>query len=139
MVSVRLRSQWKCNAIVVVDCHSALWLAKVSKGQLISKAIYGLLTSPKKQTEEFVLFAFLLKQIKFVCSFFRRIYGLPICFRFYLTFRMHQRENQMVVTLIYGLILPMAGRNRVNEKWEFVMLSTVQGVPNFQKVDGTPS
>ena len=31
-----------------------------SKGQLISKAIYGLLTSPKKQTDEFVLFAFLL-------------------------------------------------------------------------------
>ena len=30
------------------------------KGQLISKAIYGLLTSPKKRTDEFVLFAFLL-------------------------------------------------------------------------------
>jgi hypothetical protein len=30
------------------------------KGQLISKVIYGLLTSPKKQTNEFVLFAFLL-------------------------------------------------------------------------------
>ena len=31
-----------------------------TKGQLISKAIYGLLTSPKKRTDEFVLFAFLL-------------------------------------------------------------------------------
>ena len=31
-----------------------------SKGQLISKAIYVLLTSPKKRTVEFVLFAFLL-------------------------------------------------------------------------------
>ena len=31
-----------------------------AKGQLISKAIYGLLTSPKKRTDEFVLFAFLL-------------------------------------------------------------------------------
>ena len=30
------------------------------KGQFISKAIYGLLTSPKKQTDKFVLFAFLL-------------------------------------------------------------------------------
>jgi hypothetical protein len=30
------------------------------KGQLISKANYGQLTSPKKQTDEFVLFAFLL-------------------------------------------------------------------------------
>ena len=32
----------------------------ISKGQLISKAIHGLLTSPKKRTDEFVLFAFLL-------------------------------------------------------------------------------
>ena len=31
-----------------------------TKGQLISKAIYGLLTSPKKRMDEFVLFAFLL-------------------------------------------------------------------------------
>ena len=32
----------------------------VAKGQLISKPIYGLLTSPKKRTDEFDLFAFLL-------------------------------------------------------------------------------
>ena len=32
----------------------------VCKGQLISKAISGLLTSSKKRTDEFVLFAFLL-------------------------------------------------------------------------------
>ena len=32
----------------------------VTKGQLISKAIYNLLTSPKNRTDEFVLFAFLL-------------------------------------------------------------------------------
>ena len=31
-----------------------------SKGQLISKPIYDLLTSPKKRTDEFDLFAFLL-------------------------------------------------------------------------------
>ena len=31
-----------------------------TKGQLISKAIYGLLTSPKIRTDEFDLFAFLL-------------------------------------------------------------------------------
>ena len=31
-----------------------------AKGQLYSKAIYGPLTSPKKQTDKFVLFAFLL-------------------------------------------------------------------------------
>ena len=32
----------------------------MAKGQLISKAIYGLPTSPKKRMDEFVLFAFLL-------------------------------------------------------------------------------
>ena len=32
----------------------------LSIGQLISKAIYGLLTSPEKWTDEFVFFAFLL-------------------------------------------------------------------------------
>ena len=32
----------------------------VPKGQLISKPIYDLLTSPKKRTDEFDLFAFLL-------------------------------------------------------------------------------
>ena len=31
-----------------------------TKGQLISKAIFGLLNSPKKQMDGFVLFAFLL-------------------------------------------------------------------------------
>ena len=31
-----------------------------AKGQLISKVIYGLLTSPKKRTDEFDFFAFLL-------------------------------------------------------------------------------
>ena len=38
-----------------------LFLSIISfKGQLISKAIYGLLTSPKKRTNEFVLLTFLL-------------------------------------------------------------------------------
>ena len=51
------------------------------KGQLTSKAIYGLLTSPKKQMDESVLFFTVHgKQIKFVLSFFGRIYRTPICF-----------------------------------------------------------
>jgi hypothetical protein len=40
-------------------CKSGIY-KEIPKGQLISKAIYGLLTSPKKQTDELVLFAFLL-------------------------------------------------------------------------------
>ena len=35
----------------------ALGFQNIDKGQLISKAIYGLLTSPKKRTDEFDLFA----------------------------------------------------------------------------------
>ena len=40
--------------------HPVTLFSKLTKGQLISKAIYGLLTSPKKRTDKFVLFAFLL-------------------------------------------------------------------------------
>ena len=61
-----------------------LWFRLVSvsayKGQLILKAVYGLLTSPKKQTDEFDLFALHGKQIKSVYLFFGRIYGSSICF-----------------------------------------------------------
>ena len=39
------------------------------KGQLISKAIYGLLTFPKRRTDQFVLFALHGKQIKADRSF----------------------------------------------------------------------
>ena len=54
-----------------------------SKGQLISKAIYGLLTSPKKRTDESILFPFLL--------FMAKKFNSPVrqsAFRFYLTFTM---------------------------------------------------
>ena len=37
-----------------------LSISNFTKGQLISKPIYDLLTSPKKRTDEFDLFAFLL-------------------------------------------------------------------------------
>ena len=59
------------------------------KGQLISKAIYGQLTSPKKQMDEFVLFAFLLftvnKSNSSVC-FLGESTACQSAFRFYLTF-----------------------------------------------------
>ena len=59
-----------------------------TKGQLISKAIYGLLTSPKKRTDEFVLFVFLLftanksnSSVRFLGESIAR----QSAFRFYLT------------------------------------------------------
>ena len=59
------------------------------KGQLISKAIYGLLTSPKKPTDKFVLFAFLLFTANKSDSFVRFLGESTSCksaFWFYLTF-----------------------------------------------------
>ena len=53
-------------------CPLTLKLISVPKGQLISKAIYGLPSSPKKRTTELVLFAFLL--------FTANKSNLPVCF-----------------------------------------------------------
>ena len=61
-----------------------------TKGQLISKAIYGLLTSPKKRTDEFVLFAFLLfmaNKSNSSVHFLGESTAHQSAFQFYLTFR----------------------------------------------------
>ena len=63
---------------------------RVSKDQLISKAIYGLLTSPKKWTDEFVLFAFLLfmaNKTNSTVHFLGESIARQSAFRFYLTFK----------------------------------------------------
>ena len=55
----------------------------ISICQLISKAIYGLLTSPKKQTDVFDWFDFLLfaaSKSNSSIHFFGRIFGSPIYF-----------------------------------------------------------
>ena len=74
----------------LVFSKSNFLLANKAKGQLISKAIYGLLTSPKKRTDEFVLFAFLLFTANKSNSSVRFLGESTACqsaFRFYLTFR----------------------------------------------------
>ena len=61
-----------------------------TKGHLISKPIHGLLTSPKKRTNEFVLFAFLLFTANISNSsvlFLGESTARQSAFRFYLTFR----------------------------------------------------
>jgi hypothetical protein len=60
-----------------------------TKGQIKPKADLGAVDSPRKQTNKFVFFAVKSKKSnknKFICSFFGRICGVPICFWFYLTF-----------------------------------------------------
>ena len=64
------------------------------KGQLISKAIYGLLTSPKKQTDK-VSFAFLLftaNKSNFLFVFW---------------------ENLRLTDLLFGFISPLAARQKL--------------------------
>ena len=60
-----------------------------SKGQIKPKADWRAVDSHKKQTNEFVLFAFLLftanKTNSFICLFGEST-SRPNCFRFYLTF-----------------------------------------------------
>ena len=65
----------KIDEIFTID------LMTFTKGHLISKAIYGLLTSPKKRTDEFDLFAVKSKKANKTNSsvrFYGRIYGTPI-------------------------------------------------------------
>ena len=52
----------------------------ITKGQLISKADWRAIDSPKKQICFVCFFTLHGKQIKFVRSFFGRIYGSSICF-----------------------------------------------------------
>ena len=61
----------------------------LSKGRLISKAIYGLLTSPKKWTNEFDLFAILLftaNKSNYSVRFLRESTARQSSFWFHLTF-----------------------------------------------------
>ena len=61
----------------------------LTKGHLISKAIYGLLTSSKKQTDKFVLFAFLLFTVNksnFSVFLGGESTARQSAFQFYLTF-----------------------------------------------------
>ena len=96
------------------------------KGQLILKAIYGLLTSPKKWTDEFVFLAFFTlhsKQIKFVCLFFVRIYASQSTFWFYPSFncavspwvfwRNSQTRNNSVYWINMGSIWVRTGNTWV--------------------------
>ena len=61
-----------------------------TEGQLISKADWRAIDSPKKRTDYFFLFAFFLFAANKTNSFIRFLgesMAHPKCFRFYLTFR----------------------------------------------------
>ena len=81
-----------CTLVSTVSALAKTWAIcklehnfyqQLPKGQLISKADWRAINFPKNQTGEFVLFAFFTlhgKQIKFVRSFFGRIYDELISF-----------------------------------------------------------
>ena len=76
------------------------------KGQLISQAVYGQLTSPKKRTGEFVLFAFLLftaNKSNSSVHFLRESKARQSAFWFYLTFR--KTDNDEFRCLFFSLQL----------------------------------
>ena len=73
-----------------------MWPA--TKGQLISKAIYGLLTSPKKRTDKFVLFAFLFfmaNKSNSSINFLGESTACQSAFWFYLTFRLASTDSAL--------------------------------------------
>ena len=85
----------KCQIISALDLTALTRNPKTvevflkAKGQLISKAIYVQLTSPKKRTEKFALFAFLLSTANKSNSsvrFLEESMTHQSAFRFYLTF-----------------------------------------------------
>ena len=83
-----------------------------TKSQLISKAIYGLLNSPKKQTDEFVLFAFLLftaNKSNSSVHFLGESTALQSAFWFYLTFRTGLAALQN--TNLYMLLLQVSSND----------------------------
>ena len=90
----------------VCQCRSSImFLQRIissPKGQLISQAIYGQLTSPKKQKDEFVLFACLLftsNKSNSSIHFLGESTARQSAFRFYLTFK-NSLKVRIVCTMV---------------------------------------
>ena len=81
----RYGSYFAIDSVRLHNCEPGTY-QEITKGQLISKAIYGLLTSPKIRICFVCFFTLHSKQIKFICLFFGRIYARQSAFWFYLTF-----------------------------------------------------
>ena len=106
---------WSGLYLYRISNYLVIWgsygMALHAKGQIKPRADWRAIDSPKKRTNEFLFFLLYSPEIletwnfdfkfqvfpdghgkktKFVSSFFGRIYGAPICFRFYLTFRSFQ-------------------------------------------------
>ena len=77
----------------------------IGKGELILKAIYGLLTSPKKRTDEFVFFAFLLFTANLSIHFLGESTARQSLFLFYLTFRDSSTQDVCKMTLVCTVMI----------------------------------
>ena len=83
-----------------------------TKGQLISKADWRAIDSPKKQTDEFILFAFLLftaNKSNLSVHFLGESKASQFAYRFYLTFSDLKRptlfENESIIDINYPDLL----------------------------------
>ena len=92
--------------------------------------------SPKKWMNEFVLFAVISKKAdrtnSFICSFFGRIYGAPICFRFYLTFSTQdfwRGQNIFVYVLQKKIFTLYSNSDRHTSELESVVVSPLNSPP----------
>ena len=73
-----------------------------SKGQLISKCLFGVFNFFQKTNENKSTMRYHSSEVEFIQSFFGRIHGLTICFRVLLTFR-HIRNCQKSVRILFDL------------------------------------
>ena len=115
----RYGSYFAIDSVRLHNCEPGTY-QEITKGQLISKAIYGLLISTKIRTDEFVLFAFLLstenKSNSSVC-FLGESMARRSAFRFYLTFMLNFPEicnmiklshiNSVILVSLFPLICPI--------------------------------
>ena len=89
-------------------CINLIQFLVCPKGQLISKPIYDLLTSPKKRTDEFDLFAFLLftaNKSNSSVRFFGESTAHQSAFWNLLTFRLFVRKTKTCSNFNYSLCL----------------------------------
>mgnify|MGYP007086840149 CR=1 FL=1 len=111
-----LMLQWFANVIANVIIKSfnwepsiVLWIWTIlTQGQLISKAIYGVLNSSKKQTKITILGIFLLTnmlRIVSVIHFFGRIESTTIFFEIYYAFIEKFQQNNVLHTCCINYLL----------------------------------
>ena len=99
-----------------------------NKGQFISKAIYGLLTSPKKRTEEFVWLLFYSNKSNPSVCLLGESTARQSAFRFYLTF-------SKVIAEIRSSKSNICLKCESNLEREYMFLVVTNIIPGMEKLE----